>query len=948
MSSYQSYCKPSLAAALHSVGLDYCFHRAKGQYLYCYDENGNEQAILDLLGGYGATILGHNHPEMIRVLQEQIDQGTAFHNQFSIRTGAADLAAFINPLLQQETGWNEPFMCAFSSTGAESVEVALKHAEMSRGYKLDALAQRCQQQLDKIHFMEDAHWDLTDGVLAGLPPLMDMPHIERISWIVEYNQKKLNNPPIFLALKNGFHGKLNLSIQLTYGEMYRKPLRRLGLQAQFIDIAAIEYESIDAYTDYLLEPVVRDNRISLELKPYPLMAGLLVEPVQGEGGVHCLSSEQAQQLNRLARQYQIPMIADEVQSGCGRCGSFLAGSQIGLRPDYVVLSKGLAGGVAKIGLVAIRESQYLSGFDLLQSSTFGEDDWSARIAKRFIEFLVDDQSYYLYVIRERGEQLKKALDKLQLRYPDIIKEVRGKGLLFGIEFTDFTASPSLLIKTTAYQGAIGYLVAGHLLAKNNIRVAPPASQGNVVRIEPSVFINNDNIEHLYQSLEAICLALRYQDTGYILSYLVSGLDDFYLTPKDYRPYYQNLGITTLEGKADYQVAFINHLIASEWIKEVDPSLNSFNAQQTQVLLDRLSFDRRVAPFAPVRIRSLSGKTVDFTLYPINATSQQISDCLENNDLQELRSAIDERLAVARDDGCHIAGLGMFTSVITNNGKAVNTPGIHLTTGNALTVAMAIDATLAVVENNECTIGQVAVIGAAGNIGSVCSSLIADHCQSLVLLGSGRLGSIKRVIKTAYQVYQEVLMNLVTQKIPTGMAAQLWPFARDNQWLRESFYQNPQAGQKIYEWFDRNAQREHLIKVTDDPQELITADLLISCANASESFIQSKHLKQDVLICDIAVPHNISDSLLESRPDIHCLRGGIVKTPQGESLDPRARAYLKEGQVYACMAETIVLGLENYQGHYSYGHITKEQVKTMMSYAKKHGLVLAENKCSESM
>lgn len=949
MNEYQSYCKPSLAAALHSVGLDYSFHRAEKQYLYRYNDEGKEEAVLDLLGGYGAVILGHNDPDLIQVLQNQLYQQNVFHNQFSLRQGAANLAAYINPILQRETGWHEKFLCAFTSTGAESVEIALKHAEINRGHKLDTIEETCHQHLDKAQQLKNPQWDIADNVLNLHPRFLNLPKEERLSWIRKENHKKLLGPPVFIVLKQAFHGKLNLTIQLTYGEMYRHPLRRLGLNTKFIDPEKLNdttiQEIIEHQQAYYIDITTRANKITLQLKTYPLIAALLVEPVQGEGGVYCLTDTQAQQLNKLARDHQIPLISDEVQSGCGRCGSFLAGSQIGLKPDYVVLSKGLGGGIAKIGLVAIREATYVHGFDLLQSSTFGEDDWSARVAHKFIEKLYANEGHLFRHIKKYGEKLGLSLSILQARYPDIITEVRGKGLLYGIEFSDFNNAQSILVKTTAYQGAIGYLVTGHLLVRNSIRVAPPASQGNVIRIEPTIQLNNDNINDLHESLEKICLALRYQDTGYLLSYLVD--NDSYQQPKDYRSWYRDLGFQSTEGQADYQVAFINHLISSDWIKDVDPSLNYFTAQQTEDLLNRLSFDRRVAPFAPVRIQSLTGKTVDFTLYPINATSQQISNMLASNELDTLRSAIDDRLVAAREDGCTIAGLGMFTSIITNNGKAVKTAGIHLTTGNSLTVAMAAEAIQSAIKREKRCIHSAAVIGAAGNIGSVYSLLIAEYCPSLILVGSGRLGSIKRVMNTAYEVYKQSLLSLVNKQA-RGIAESLSPYARDNLWLEPSFYQNQQAGQRIYEWFEQHAPEHHPVKVTDNLDAISIADLLVCSANAAEAFISPENLKQNVLICDIAVPHNISDDLLQQRPDIHCLRGGIVKTPHGESLDSRARAYLKAGEVYACMAETIVLGLENYQQHYSYGNISTEQVKTIMAYSLKHGFTLSSNKTSHSM
>ena len=954
MNKYQEYCKPTLAAALHSVGLDHNFHRAEAQYLYYRDKQDQEHQVLDLLGGYGAVILGHNHPLLLKTLTQQIEKGTAFHNQFSLRSGAADLAERLNPVLQQETGWQEKFLCAFASTGAESVEVALKHAEMMRGRQLDDLEKQLNRSAEKIKNAQDMDWDSDPVLYRDHPQLSAASHQSKLDIINHWNQQKLNQAPIFIALKHAFHGKLNASIQLTYGEMYRYPFRRLGLNTRFFTPEELNDECIQQLKNeeraYLLQAKIRGGKISIHKIDLPLVAAILVEPVQGEGGVYCLSERDAEALHRARKQLNCPLIADEVQSGCGRCGSFLAGSQIGLKPDYVVLSKGLGGGVCKIGLVAIRESRYLEGFDLVQSSTFGEDDWSARVADVFVQQLLQNDGALLSTIRERGRALHKSLQQLQALYPDIIQEVRGKGLLYGIEFKNQSDALSILIKTTAYQGAIGYLITGHLLVQHGIRVAPPASAGSVVRIEPSTQLSDENIQQLFMALSSVCLALRYQDTGYILEYLLDGPSQKEeMQPVDYRDWYASLDIVKADGEADNKVAFINHLISSEWIKDVDPSLLHLSQPQTEQLLNRLSFDRRVAPFAPVRVRSKQGQSVDFTLYPINATSKQISDIMASNQIQPLREAIDDRLAAARDDGCTIAGLGMFTSIITNNGKAVETSGIKLTTGNALTVAMAAEAIQESIRKENRNIKQAAVIGAAGNIGSVYSTLIAEYCPSLILVGSGRGSSEQRLRQTAEQVYQIALSEISTTKGRLqGLSAALLPYAEKNHWITNDFLQQNNVGSIIYEWFEQHPEEQRLVRISTDLNDIRESDLLVCAANSAEAFIQTDHLKQGALVCDIAVPHNLSEQLLESRPDINCLRGGIVNTPHGESLDSRARAYLKAGEVYACMAETIVLGLEKYDDHYSYGNIDKKQVKKIMEYTNRHGLKLAGNKETESM
>lgn len=949
MTKYQKFCKPTMAEALNSVGLDKSFHRAKEQYLYYYDQQQNEHKVLDMLGGYGAVLLGHNHTALKETAITGLQDDVAFHNQFSLRSGAAELAEMLNPILQRETSWKEDFICAFASTGAESVEVAIKHAEFSRGRKLDYLNEQMQQAVDKIKGELVIDWQLEDELSSFEEEFKQAQ--DKLAFISSWNQTALNRSPIFIALKHAFHGKLNTSIQLTHGDMYRQPFRRMGMDCRFYEPQQLDKNSLinllNEEQAFLFLPRIRGGIVTVEKVPYPLIGAILVEPVQGEGGVYSLNKDDSQALHFARKFVDCPLIADEVQSGCGRCGTFLAGSQIDLKPDYIVLSKALGGGIAKIGLVAIRESQFASGFDLLQSSTFGEDDMSSRVAMEFVRQL--ESGNVLDQVTTIGHTLKSQLQKLQFKYPDIITEIRGKGLILGIVIKDQVDALSVLLRSTAYQNALGYLFAGHLLVKHNIRVAPPASAGNVIRLEPNICLTEQDITDFINAFELLCLALRYQDTGYILHYLLADADDLLREPQDFRQWYQQVLPDHLAGEADYKVAFINHLISSDWLTEVDPSLARLTSAQCRELLDRISFDRRVAPFPPVRIKSKTGETVDFTLYPINATSEQIGELIEKADLEKIRAAVDERLAAARDDGCKIAGLGMFTSIITNNGKAVETSGIKLTTGNALTVAMAAEAIQIEVEKRQNTVKCAAIIGAAGNIASVYSTLISEYCSSLILIGSGREGSVKRVLKTAYLVYQTALTDLFELgDQATGLALALAPYAEAQHWLSSEQLNNKKIGEIIYNWFEQYQPENQFIKVSESLEPINQADLLVCAANASDAFIDAKLLKNKAIVCDIAVPHNLSEQALAQRPDIVCLRGGIVQTPHLESLDLRARAYLNQGEVYACMAETIVMGLEKYTEHYSYGNISKAQVKHILARATAHGLSLSGSKQTESM
>jgi len=154
------------------------------------------------------------------------------------------------------------------------------------------------------------------------------------------------------------------------------------------------------------------------------------------------------------------MIADECQTGMGRTGTFLACEALGVRPDYLILSKTLGGGLAKLAALLVGKQRYRDSFDLQHSSTFADDDFSCALGLKTLELI--DQSV-LDDCREKGDRFLARLHRLQLQYPQVIAGVRGRGLLIGLEFRPLAQSPSSLVRFLSSQGQLIPLLAGYLL-----------------------------------------------------------------------------------------------------------------------------------------------------------------------------------------------------------------------------------------------------------------------------------------------------------------------------------------------------------------------------------------------------------------------------------------------------------------------------------------------------
>lgn len=951
MSSYIRYCKPTLSNALKSIGLDKEYYKARGNYLYYRNIRGEEVRVLDLLGGYGATLVGHFHPQIGERYKTYIDERIPIHNQFSIRRAAGELAVVLNQRLKRETGYQGDFQFCYTTTGAETMEIALKHAEYARNAELDA--QHNQIKTSFTELAREAEFFITQEQEKKLGLTGDESPQQIKEIIALYNEAQFNAKPIFLALEHAFHGKMLLTANCTHHPMYRAFLNRLKVETYFL--------SADSVTDLAYDEAARCHLWGTVLKPedvngvvhlIPLkvrrVTAIIAEPVQGEGGVWPLSPATAGNLNILRDIFNCPLIADEVQSGSGRCGALVASADIGLDADYYSLSKALGAGYVKIGVVAIKKSKFADGFDLIQSSTFGEDDLSCKIAKDYLELLFEGKSPLINKVHQLSDELCLMLSNLKAKFPDVIEDVRYRGLLLGIEFKDTTDLPSYMLQNIAAQGSLGYIIAGHLLNACNIRVAPSGSSANVVRFEPSVYLEQRHILLLQESLENVCLAIRYLDVGYLLRPIIQHGVNTIIHPQDYR-----LSLpepVRYDSPADYKVTFINHLISAAGLRDVEPSFDILSDKDINDFLINSGFNLSTVPFAPARIRNKHGKTVDFIIHPIPVTSQMIARDMESNNLTMLRGEIDKRVDLAQLNGSHAVGLGMFTSIVTNNGKSVKNNEIAVTTGNALTVGMGIASVKDAYKSRQLAYAKLSIIGAAGNIGSVYAEILGAECHSVLLLGSNKRDSLIRLHAVKNNIYANYYDSFYSGKslAKGSLGARLKNIFINMPADIHQQCRTAQAGHVISDYLLCNYPQELFISVSQNINDVVDSDIIVCATNATNTILPLKQLKQEAVICDIAVPHNVQNDDLIHRPDLILLRGGVIKTPHDDGLDPRVRAYLGKNQLYACMTETILMALEEYTGHYSYGNITPSQVEKMMELAELHGFTLAGAKKESSL
>lgn len=506
--------EPMMHQWLTALGVDVEFVRAEGNTLYFVGPDGAEVPVIDYAGGYGALILGHNHPAIVGAARDFLDAGTPVLAQASRQPAASRVAATLNSVLQREFGVAEPYFAVFSNSGAESIEVALKHAEFDRVLKVKALADEIAGHVDA------ARAALTAGraVLAdsARSELGLAPGSEPASAAAEVSDRlaaAVARPSLFIALEGGFHGKLVGSVQLTHNPGFRIPFATMASQTRFVPLDRLDaLDEVIAGERVTVPDLVVDNgEVTVVERDFPVFSAFVMEVVQGEGGIREMDRAAAERIRAACAPVDCPIVVDEIQSGMGRTGAFFASSLIGLRPDYVTLAKGLGGGIAKAAVTLVRGERYRPEFELVHSSTFAKDTFSCTVALKTLELLEADGGEAYRQAAATGERLTGLFTALRADFPDVVKDVRGKGLMLGVELHDQSGSSAPSIAQAAQTDSLGYAVAGYLFRAHRIRTFPTASATTTLRFEPSVLLTDDEIAQLDTALRALATVLRAQD-----------------------------------------------------------------------------------------------------------------------------------------------------------------------------------------------------------------------------------------------------------------------------------------------------------------------------------------------------------------------------------------------------------------------------------------------------
>lgn len=937
--AYATHLKPHLAHLLEAFGLDVRYHRASGDRL-TYDGPNGPVDVVDFVGGFGSSLLGHNHPELVALVQQALSDQIPFHAQASIRGQAGLLAERLSSLVARTT--QRSYVATLCSSGAEAIEAAIKHAELEASKKNDARLADLGDRLKRLrlqiragrvhveaHFLERAAEQL--GV--RIDSLDDL-----FAALTERLQALVSQAPVFVAVAGSFHGKSTGALKLTHRAEFRSPWRRLGDGTVFIpfgDSDAVRAELSAREGAYVMPRVSKDGTLSLEDARFINIAAIFVEPIQGEGGIRPLAPPFAQALRDAADRAGCPLVIDEIQSGLGRTGEFLASTPAGITGDYYVFSKALGGGLAKVSALLVDRERYVPEFGYLHTSTFAEDDLSSTVAVRTLEILTRDDDAVIARCRERGARLLERLGQLRERFPGQIREVRGRGLMIGVELEPQTHSPSPLLRVLSDQGLVGYLACGYLLRAHGVRLAPALSTGAVLRIEPSAFISDQDVTRLCTALETLCGLLQRSDVGTLIAHLSdwpASLPSPARAPAMVSP-------PAAPHPDAARVAFLVHFAEPSDVRAWEPALAALPDAACERFLNRTHGTLKPFILGRADMRSQQDVHAHVTFIGVPFTAQQAVASMRAGDDWAL-SLVKQGVDLAREQNCTVVGLGGHTSIVTDNCRDIVELDMTVTSGNSLTVAAAIEgcrlaARRARLDLQTC---RMAVVGAAGNVGAVLAEIAADEVGEIVLVGHPRSERFLRPVAEA--IYARAFKR-AKRGIVSGVAAALADTDTARRLGIDADDAHAPTGAALFDAVTAELGDRAPVRLAVSLDALRSCNVIAACTSSAQPIIMPEHLGAGPLvICDVAVPQDVHSSVTALRSDAIVIRGGRVWAPLGQTLDVPAMR-MTSSEIYGCLAETILLGFAGAECPSSYGNLTAFRVRRVRELAAVHGFAIEE-------
>jgi acetylornithine/N-succinyldiaminopimelate aminotransferase len=298
--------------------------------------------------------------------------------------------------------------------GKEYIDCVAGIAVNNVGHCHPAVVEAIKQQAEELIHVSNLYYTEQQALLAE--ELVNLTEIERVFFCNSGTEavegalklaRKATGKKEFIAAEHAFHGRTRGALSVTHKEKYRKPFEPLA-PAVFVP-----YNDADAIRAAITEDT----------------AGVILEPVQGEAGVIIPSDGYLREVREICDETGTLLILDEVQTGFGRTGKWFAREHSGIKPDIMTLAKAMGGGFP-MGAMLAREDVAANFGRGDHASTFGGNALSCAAALANIEVIKKEK-----LVARSGELGVYLMKKLKALDKDYVKEIRGKGLMVGMELS---------------------------------------------------------------------------------------------------------------------------------------------------------------------------------------------------------------------------------------------------------------------------------------------------------------------------------------------------------------------------------------------------------------------------------------------------------------------------------------------------------------------------------
>jgi acetylornithine/N-succinyldiaminopimelate aminotransferase len=337
----------------------------------------------------------------------------------------------------------------WDTQGREYLDFVAGIATCTLGHAHPAMVEAVNRQIQKLHHVSNLFYIPEQGELAQW--IIQHSCADRVFFCnsgAEANEAAIKlarkyahtvldiEKPIILTANASFHGRTLATITATGQAKYQKYFDPLVPGFHYVD-----YNDIGAIETAISELDEGDYRV----------AAILIEPLQGEGGVRPGDVEYFQKLRQICYETGILLIFDEVQVGMGRSGKLWGYEHLGVEPDIFTSAKGLGGGIP-IG--AMMSKKFCDVFQPGEhASTFGGNPFACGVALAVCQTL--EKENILQNVQDRGEQLRNGLSAIAAKYPHHLVEVRGWGLINGLELkADIQLTAADVVKAAISEGLL--------------------------------------------------------------------------------------------------------------------------------------------------------------------------------------------------------------------------------------------------------------------------------------------------------------------------------------------------------------------------------------------------------------------------------------------------------------------------------------------------------------